>query len=116
MNEVILKLIRIVTALTGTESSRDLHYQIVLDYNNGKPLWFVEHDGKAWQMEQYVPPSRNGFKTFRQAEAAMIETLLAVSAQEIDYQKSLNDNEPGKLPVDKVTELEVEYLVLEIAS
>lgn len=110
MNEVILKLIRIVTALTGTESSRDLHYQIVLDYNNGKPLWFVEHDGKAWQMEQYVPPSRNGFKTFRQAESAMIETLLKVAKEKIEFEKTAVSPRPD------LTELEIEYLVLEIAS
>lgn len=113
MNDIILKLIYIITELTtvpGDTRARDLHYQIVLDYNHGKPWWTIEHDGSIWQMEQYVPPSRNGFKTFKQAESVMIETLLKVAKDAIEIEKE------GPNPHPNLTELEIEYLVLEIAS
>lgn len=113
MNDVILKLIYIITELTttpGEVKARDKHYQIVLDYNNGNPWWTIEHDGSVWQMEQYVPPSRNGFKTFKQAEAVMIETLLTVAKDAIQVERD------GPNPHPRLAELEIEYLVLEIAS
>jgi len=110
MNDVILKLIAIINELTGSGYSRDFHYQIVLDYNGGKPWWTLEHDGHLWSMEQYVPPSRNGFKTFKQAESVLIETLLKVAKDMIETEKGLEEPHP------KLTELEIEYLVLEIAS
>ncbi len=114
MNDVILKLIRIITELTMTPGehikARDMHYQIVLDYNYGKPLWYLEHDGYVWNMETYVPPSRNGFKTFKQAESVMIETLLRVAKDAIENEKEGPNSHPNLI------ELEIEYLVLEIAS
>lgn len=116
MHKNILKLIDLINELTFWDvpkedrSNRDLHYQIVLDYNYGNPLWLLEHDGKLWQMEKYVPPSRNGFRTFAQAEAVMIETLLKVCRDAIEVEKTSTEPHP------RLTELEIEYLVLEIAS
>lgn len=111
MNDNILKLIDLVTKLTA-DSNRDLHYEITLDYNGGKPLWFLHHDGKIWQMEQYVPPSRNGFRTFTQAEAVLTETLVKVAGDALAAQKKLPENER----LADLTELEIQYLILEIAS
>lgn len=116
MNDVILKLIKLVTKATTATATRDLHYQIVLDYNGGHPLWFIEHDGKEWQMETFCKPSRNGFKTFKQAESVLEEVLLKVAAEAIKHQRALALDEPDRIPEPEITELEIQYLALEIAS
>lgn len=120
MNDTILRLIKLVTALTHSPGDpiygRDMDYRIVLDYNSGKPWWTIEHDGKLWNMEKYCPPSFNGFKTFKQAELAMTEVLLKVSKEHLEWNRGLKEGEPAKKSEAKLTELEIEYLVLEIAS
>lgn len=116
MNKKILNLITLVNRLTLPKEFplRDIHYEITMSYNEGKPGWYIAHDGKVWTMEEYLPPSQNGFLTYTAAERALERVLLDVSRDFVAAQKELPE-ESKLLSPDKIEALEIEYLAAEIA-
>ncbi len=116
MNKKVINLINLVNRLTLPKEFpvRDVHYEITLSYNEGKPGWYLAHDGKVWTMEEYLPPSQNGFVTFLLAEKALERVLLNVSRDFIAAQKELPE-EHKIMTEDRIQELEIEYLSAEIS-
>lgn len=108
MNATILKLIVLVNKITIPEKyvQRDIHYEITLSYNEGQPMWYLAHDGAVWKMEQYLPPSQNGFTTFKVAEKALERVLLDAARDGIVRGRDAGRN---------MDELEIQYLSAEIS-
>lgn len=111
MNVKIFNLINLVNRITLPETfpARDIHYEITLSYNGGDPGWYVAHDGKVWQMEEYLKPSQNGFKTQKQAERALERVLLDVSKDYLELLKEKDNPDKGL-----IAECELEYTAAEM--
>lgn len=48
-------------------SLRDNHFEIAWNFNYGDDYWYIAHDGKEWNINQYLRPSQNQFKTMQDA-------------------------------------------------
>lgn len=51
-------------------SLRDNHFEICWTYNYGDDYWYIAHDGKQWNIDDWLKPSQNQFKSI---DAAIFE-------------------------------------------
>lgn len=56
-------------------SLRDNHFEISWTYNYGDDYWYIQHDGKEWNIDQYLRPSQNQFKSLDEAIQELKEIL-----------------------------------------
>lgn len=56
-------------------SLRDNHFEICWTYNYGDDYWYIAHDGKEWNIDNYLKPSQNQFRTMEEAIKELKEIL-----------------------------------------
>lgn len=78
------ELKRLISENVGdSKALRDNHFEIIWNYNYGDDYWTIEHDGKAWGIEDYLRPSQNQFLTFEQAYQALVDLLKELNDKSI---------------------------------
>lgn len=62
---------KLISQTTNEQMSlRDNHFEICWTYNYGDDYWYIAHDGKQWNIDDWLKPSQNQFKSI---DAAIFE-------------------------------------------
>jgi hypothetical protein len=72
---------------SGLTTLRDHHFEISWTYNYGDDYWYIQHDGKYWNINDHLRPSQNQFKTLQEA----IDELKTILKDLNDERKPISD-------------------------
>lgn len=75
LKSLIAEVIDVTTRSEDGYKRRDLHFELGWNYNDGDDYWYLAHDGNLWNINDFLKPSQNQFKSMDAAIAEFKDIL-----------------------------------------